>query len=147
MMSDYGRTQELVSAANTSAGASNKQFEKTMDSLEAKINKLKNAWAEFTMGIMDSSLVKFGIDTLTVLLNIINKITSGLGEAGGFMDKFTGSLSKIGVIVTIVKLGEALVNKMFAALTDKAAAMGKSIGNSIVESVKTGLDLSKKEVE
>jgi hypothetical protein len=146
-MSDYSRTQELVSAANTSAGASNKQFEKTMDSLEAKINKLKNAWAEFTMGIMDSSLVKFGVDVLTTLLNIINNITSGLGEAGGLMDKFTGALSKIGVIVTIVKLGEALVNKLFSSLADKATVMGKSIGNSIVESVKTGLDLSKKEVE
>jgi hypothetical protein len=37
-MSDYKRTTELVTAANTSAGASNKQFEKTMDTLEYKVN-------------------------------------------------------------------------------------------------------------
>ena len=42
MMSDYGRTQELVTAANNSAGASSRQFEKTMDSLESKLAKLKN---------------------------------------------------------------------------------------------------------
>ena len=56
MMSDYSRTQELVSAANNSAGASAAQFEKTMDSLESKLAKLKNAWNEFSMGILESDL-------------------------------------------------------------------------------------------
>jgi hypothetical protein len=37
MMSDYGRTTELVSAANNSAGASQKQFNKTLESLDAKL--------------------------------------------------------------------------------------------------------------
>ena len=147
MMSDYARTQELVTAANTSAGASQEQFEKTMDSLESKINQLKNAWAEFTMGIMDSSFVKFGVDVLTTLLNIINNITAGLGKAGGFMDKFTGALSKIGVIVTIVKLGEAMVNKLFTALSNKAAKLGKAIGEGIVQGTTEGLEKAKQKVE
>ena len=47
MMGDYDRTMELVSAANNSAGASQKQFEKTLDSMESKLAKLKNAWDEF----------------------------------------------------------------------------------------------------
>ena len=55
----------LVDAANNSAGASQKQFEKTMDSLESKVAKLKNAWTEFTMGIADSTLIKIGVDLLT----------------------------------------------------------------------------------
>ena len=42
MMSDYGRSVELIDAANNSAGASQKQFEKTTDSLASKLNKLKN---------------------------------------------------------------------------------------------------------
>jgi hypothetical protein len=37
MMSDYGRTMELVDAANESAGASQKQFEKTLDSMATKV--------------------------------------------------------------------------------------------------------------
>jgi hypothetical protein len=44
MMSDYGRTTELVAAANESAGASQKQFEKTLESMETKVQKLENAW-------------------------------------------------------------------------------------------------------
>jgi TP901 family phage tail tape measure protein len=37
MMSNYDRTMELVTAANNSAGASQKQFDKTTESLEAKL--------------------------------------------------------------------------------------------------------------
>jgi TP901 family phage tail tape measure protein len=44
MMSNYDRTMELVSAANNSAGASQEQFDKTMESLEAKLQQLQNAW-------------------------------------------------------------------------------------------------------
>ena len=101
MMSDYARTQELVSAANNSAGASQKQFEKTMESLSAKIEKLKNAWHEFTMGIMDSELVKTGVDILTKFLEIINKATSGIG---GLAD----SLTKVVSILAIFKMGKKI---------------------------------------
>jgi TP901 family phage tail tape measure protein len=102
MMSNYGRTQELVAAANNSAGASNKQFEKTMDSLEAKIAKLENAWHEFTMGIMNSDLVKTGIDILTKLLEIINKATNGFNG-------LAGSITKILGIVAVFKLGKTIL--------------------------------------
>jgi hypothetical protein len=37
MMSDYDRTVELVSAANNSAGSSQEQFNKTLESLDAKL--------------------------------------------------------------------------------------------------------------
>jgi TP901 family phage tail tape measure protein len=37
MMSNYDRTMELVTAANNSAGASQKQFDKTLESLDAKL--------------------------------------------------------------------------------------------------------------
>ena len=49
MMGNYDRTMELVNAANNSAGASQEQFNKTLESLDAKLQRLKNAWAEFTM--------------------------------------------------------------------------------------------------
>jgi hypothetical protein len=37
MMSNYDRTMELVSSAQNSAGASQEQFNKTLDSMEAKL--------------------------------------------------------------------------------------------------------------
>ena len=76
-----------------------------MESLEAKVEKLKNAWHEFTMGIMDSDLVKFGVDVLTKFLEIINKATSALDGIGG-------SLAKIISIVTVFKIGSTIFDKL-----------------------------------
>jgi hypothetical protein len=94
----------LVTAANTSAGASNKQFEKTMDSLSAKIEKLKNAWHEFSMGILESDLVKIGVDILTKFLEVVNKATSSLDSMGN-------SLTKIMSVLTVFKLGSKIFEK------------------------------------
>jgi hypothetical protein len=79
MMSDYSRTQELVEAANSSSGASNKQYEKTLDSMETKLQRLENAWNEFAMGIMNSDFLKFGVDVLTKFMTVINKMTTAFG--------------------------------------------------------------------
>lgn len=80
MMSDYERTMELVDAANNSAGASQRQFEKTLDSMGAKLNMLKNAWDQFTMGLMNNQILKFGVDALTEGFTIVNKFIDILGK-------------------------------------------------------------------
>ena len=99
MMSDYDRTLELVNAAYDSSGASQKQFEKTQESLESKINRLTNAWNEFLMGITNSSVIKGAVDLLTGILNIINKITGAFGDG-------VGGVLKFGVALATLKGGE-----------------------------------------
>jgi hypothetical protein len=69
-----------------------------LDSLESKLEKLNNAWHEFTMGILHSDLVKTGVEILTKFLEIINKATGSLGGLGN-------SLSKIAGVFAIFKLG------------------------------------------
>jgi TP901 family phage tail tape measure protein len=101
MMQDYDRTMELVEAAYNSSGASQSQFMKTQDSLESKLNKLKNAWDEFLMGITNSKAIKAGVDLLTGLLNIINKLTGNSG------------LLKLGVALGALRGGAALFGKVF----------------------------------
>ena len=97
MMSDYERTMELVTAANDSAGSSQAQFDKTLESMEAKLNQLKNTWQEFTLGLMDQGILKEGIEALNGILGAINKITNLPGILGGaskallgFFTLFTG---------------------------------------------------------
>ena len=93
MMSDYERTMELVNAANNSAGASQKQFEKTTRSLEAKINRLKNSWDTFVQGLANSSFIKASVDALTLLLNVLNKITDVFGA---------NSISDFAITLTLI---------------------------------------------
>lgn len=80
MMSNYERTMELVDAANNSAGASQKQFEKTLDSMSSKLNQLKNAWDQFAMGLMNNQIIKFGVDALTEGFTVVNKLIDLLGK-------------------------------------------------------------------
>ena len=111
MMQDYERTVELVDAAYSSSGASQRQFEKTQESLESKLNKLKNAWDEFLMGISNSTVIKKGVDALTSLLNVINKLTGNSG------------IGKLLVAIGALKGGSAIFNSLF-----NATNIGKAIG-------------------
>ena len=119
MMSNYGRTMELVNAANNSAGASQKQFDKTTESLEAKIQRLKNAWAEFTMGLANNSLIKTGVDLLTDLLTTINNLTDAGDSKIG---KFITSLLRLGTVLIGLKGGQSAINGILKFLTNSGVA-------------------------
>ena len=83
MMSNYDRTMELVTAANNSAGASQNQYEKTLESMEAKLQKMHNAWDTFVMNLANSDALKLGVDLLTGLLNAVNGLTQALSGGNG----------------------------------------------------------------
>ena len=118
MMSDYDRTIELVDAAYNSAGSSQEQFEKTVDSLESKLNRLHNAWQGFTMGIANNAIIKTSIDLLTKLVSAINKVTEVGGEA-------TSLIGKLGVSFAAFKIGG---NGLDAFWTTFSKGMQNNIG-------------------
>lgn len=115
MMANYDRTMQLVDAANGSAGASQEQFEKTLESLESKLNALKNAWQEFTMGLADDSFVKSIIDALTNLLNFVNKITDVFGASGG--------AAKILLFITGFEAAKIVIKGVFDTLENGAPVL------------------------
>lgn len=120
MMSNYERTMELVEAANDSAGASQRQFEKTTESLESKINKLHNAWDEFTVGIANSAILKGGVDLLTTFLNTVNNLTGSIGS-------FTGSASRIIAVFAALKVGKNLFQSFASAGAQIKDGLGEAI--------------------
>lgn len=147
MMSDYARTQELVTAANDSAGASQRQYEKTLESLESKLAKLKNAWDEFSMGILQSDLVKFGVDALTMFLEIINKATSAFSGLGG-------SITKVLATIMLFKLGQKIFDKVkqpfinfLSDLKQTAYTEGEKIGEKIAEGIQKGMGTLEQKAE
>ena len=87
MMNDYAGLQEVLGYAMDSEGASQEQFNKTLDSLASKLNNLSNAWTRFSTGIMNSDFIKGAVDILTDMLNIINDITGSLGSKGSSISK------------------------------------------------------------
>ena len=109
MMSDYERTMELATAANNSAGASQQQFDKTLESIEAKLQKLKNAWDEFAMGLANNEILKFGVDLLTGVLEAVNKLTEALSGGNGLIKSFVNLVAVVGAL----KGGSQLFGKLF----------------------------------
>lgn len=98
LMSNYSRLSELVGEAYNSAGASQEQFEKTLDSLQSKLNDLRNAWVEFTTGIANSDAIKWTVDLLTKLLGVINDLTDNTNP-------FVNTFLKLGVAMAGLKVG------------------------------------------
>lgn len=106
MISNYSKTMELVNAANNSAGASQEQYEKTLESLTSKLAKLKNAWDEFAMGLANNEVIKVAVDTLTGLLQTINKILDTVSGGSGVLKSTLSILTAIGGL----KLGKSLLS-------------------------------------
>lgn len=145
MMSDYDRTLQLVDAAYNSAGSGQAQFEKTLDSVQAKLSELKNAWDQFTMGIANDTLIKAGIDTLTKILSTINDIISAISGNNGLIK----SIVSIGASFLALRGGAKLfkggfIGSIFGASKEKDAKdqvkktgieIGKELGNSIGEGI------------
>ena len=111
MMDNYAKTTEFVNSAYNSAGSGQRQFEKTLESLAAKLTKLKNAWDEFAMGLTNNVIIKGAIDTLTVLLTAVNKLIDGLSGGHGLIK----SVMTLGAVWGGLKLGGNLVDKALAS--------------------------------
>ena len=137
MMSNYERTMELVTAANNSAGASQDQFDKTLDSLAAKTQKLNNAWAEFTMGLANNELLKFGVDILTGLLTIVNKFTDFLSGNNGIAK----SLITLTLAITALNGTRTVLAKIFGSGLLRVVV--ESFDKIKNESQKTSIQLTK----
>lgn len=111
MMDNYAKTMEFVNSAYNSAGSGQRQFEKTLESLQAKLTKLENAWDEFAMGLTNNVIIKGAVDTLTVLLTAVNKLIDGLSGGHGLIK----SVMTLGAVWGGLKLGGNLVDKALAS--------------------------------
>lgn len=138
MMSDYSRTQELITAAYDSEGSSQEQFEKTLDSLEAKLNELKNAWNAFTMGLANNDVIKFVVDALTLLLNLFNKVTDMFGSATGSVLKLVAAFALFAALIkTVPKLTNKISTSIVTGLSKSGDEAGTNIVNSLTNKLKT----------
>lgn len=138
MMSNYDRTVELVNAAYNSAGSSQEQFEKTTESLESKINRLHNAWQEFTMNLSNNAIIKGAVDMLTGFLNIINKIITVGDTMNNSVASFALTLGM--VIKTFTSLGKAYDKYGDKVFNGIKSITGSTKIENVVENVKKGTE-------
>ena len=128
MMSNYSRTQELIAEAYNSTGASEKQFEKTQASLETAINRLTNAWNQFTMNLANNDAIKSVVTGLTKVLELLNSITGVFGS--GWRTVLTG-----GATIATLLGGGRIANAAFSASKIARANQGYTWGAAFKQQI------------
>lgn len=121
LMQDNVRMTEMLGYANDAAGASQGQFEKTLESLESKLNNLKNTWNTFLMGIANSDAIKFAVDALTNLFNVLNDIT-------GKLPGMAKSIANIAIIFSALSIGKSIFNGVFSSVGTLIRGESEKIG-------------------
>ena len=140
LMSDYQRTMQLTGAANNAAGASTKQYEKTLESFQNKVARLKNAYNEFVLGIANSSVIKAGIDLLTGILTTLNKLTKGATETGTSFKKLMLSIGLFSGAKAVLKGFE---KNILGSIAQAFGKEGQNAGKSFIDGLKDSLGKAK----
>ena len=131
LMQNYNRTLELTDMAYNSAGSGQEQFEKTLDSLEAKTNQFKDTWDTLIMGIANSDMIKGFIDFGTQVLEIFNNIVEALSGGNGVIK----SITSLGLAIGTFKLGRGLFGKngiLGALISKDPSKLGSNFGKTFV---------------
>ena len=132
LMQNYSRTVELTQMAYNSAGSGQEQFEKTLDSLEAKINKFKDTWDTFIMGIANSDLIKGAIDFGTDFLEILNNIVNAISGSNGLIK----SITSIGLAVGGFKIARSVFGGgglLSSIISGKGLKVGEQYGKTFTK--------------
>ena len=140
LMQNYGRTQELVSAAYNSGGASMEQYQKTLESLDSKLARLNNSWNTFLLGLTNSNLIKGAVDALNGLVGVLNKLSSSFGKVGSLTRTFGEGLLALGGSKLAKTLSKNLLGVIGEGLgTKKGTETGTGFIKGVAQSIKKGI--------
>lgn len=142
LMNNYDRTLELITESQNSAGAAAQQYATYQDSIAAAQARLTASWEKLYSKIVDNDIIKFAINGLTKLIELLSHIPP--------------SITAIGASIGALQLqqwfrgggAKNLLEKIFGKfVTNKETGEIKKLGENIAENfVKSFKDKSIKEI-
>lgn len=117
LMENYATALEYANTAAESGGTAEEKFRSAyLDGIQAGLNSLTASWQTFSQNVLDSDLVKIGIDFLRVIVDILNEV-SDVGVWTAFSAAAIAAFKKIGSVATnyLGKKGLNVYNELFAA--------------------------------
>ncbi|WP_420920962.1 phage tail tape measure protein [Bacillus licheniformis] len=129
LMSQYKMSQEAATTAAQSAGSAWKEQEKYSDSLQARINRLSNAWTELSLA-SGEAFISDGIIALTETLKDIVQAGAGVIKTIGFLPTVFGLASTATLLFSknVRTLATTLVLGTSAMRQETLASIGLSTG-------------------
>jgi hypothetical protein len=70
--------------------------------MESKLKRLENAWNQFLMGLANNEILKGAVDTLTFIIDGVNKLTDALSGGNGLVKSIISLITVVGAL----KLGK-----------------------------------------
>lgn len=145
LMENYGRYTEIQTAAMNAEDASILRYAKTLDSLESKINQIRNSFQQFYMDIINGSAIGSFLD-------IINNIIDSLGQlpAAFSVPKI---LALVGQVKNALQVAFTLFSNLFSNAVRQMAqrkneifqttpSWAESLGERIGEAIGRGIKKS-----
>ena len=111
LLNNNERLVELTGYAANSAGKSQEQFNKTLDSFQSKLAKLHNEMDQFYTNLMNNNIIKLGMDIATGLLHILNEIITPLSNSENLVANFAGALIELGIVAIAFRGALILLQK------------------------------------
>ena len=71
LIENFEQVEEIIESSSKSAGSALKENEAVLDSINGKINVLKASIQELSTAALNGELVKFGVDSLTSLVDLV----------------------------------------------------------------------------
>ena len=107
ILTNFGQARKSISTMEKSAGHAEREMSKIMDSLEYKINALKETWTGVAQNLFEREDLKLIVEALISLSDVIDTITDKLGLFGsvtlvgliGYIRQFSTSLTAINTSV------------------------------------------------
>lgn len=79
LLLNFNTAKEVIETASNSEGSAMEEFEKYMDSLNAKLKRLEATFESLSTHVMDSGFVKGAVDGANSLLNILDSLIEKIG--------------------------------------------------------------------
>lgn len=138
-MQNASQLENAYDTLKESAGSATKEQEAYMDSLEGKINALKESFTAITMQMMDSDFLKGFIDGMT----------TGINAVSGFIDTFGAIPTTVGVATASLVAFNSKIRENANMMLQAIPGYGKltTAINGYSDKLKLNIDSIKSQIE
>ncbi len=148
IIQNWGDAQEIVSNSGEAMGSLMDAQATRLDSIEGKLEQLQATWESLSQNILNSGIVKFFVDLLRWVGEVLNAIT-GFGD--GFVPKvaliigamvaLNAVIPKLAALLDIAKLKLHLLKLEAGTTGASVVLMLKTIGTALLEFMKKNAPL------
>lgn len=137
-MENQERYHELMEEAYNAEGIAARQQMIYMDSMESKLNQMKNAWQSASTAIVDGDIFKKLIDDATGFLKVIGSAETSIGALGTALVPIAGALTALFGGRIVAQMKQSSTAKDFTASLTKQLEKSGKLTDSLREQLTIG---------